>query len=186
MEYIETHIPYIDTSRAIAAGPSYGGYMMNYIAGQPLAKKFRTLISHAGIFSMISMLASDAPGNVLGSFGAVPWSGSSPDPALNHWDVFDPARYTHNWTQPMLIIHNERDLLVPISQGLAAYSLCQMKGIPSRFLSFPDESHGVSKPENLYHWYKTILGWSNRYAGVEGGLELEEPVTRRANRGGGV
>jgi dipeptidyl aminopeptidase/acylaminoacyl peptidase len=68
-ESVETDMPYVDSSRAVAAGYSYAGYMVNYIAGQPLAKRFRTLISHADIFSL---LATDSPGSMLGSFGAAP------------------------------------------------------------------------------------------------------------------
>lgn len=71
-ESVETDMPYVDTSRAVAAGYSYAGYMVNDIAGQPLAKRFRTLISHADIFSLVSLLATDSPGSILGSFGAAP------------------------------------------------------------------------------------------------------------------
>jgi dipeptidyl aminopeptidase/acylaminoacyl peptidase len=38
MEYLST-VPYIDMDRAVAAGGSYGGYMISWILGQPLAKK---------------------------------------------------------------------------------------------------------------------------------------------------
>jgi len=41
MEYLKT-IPYIDVDRAVAAGGSYGGYMMNWINGNPLGRKVGT------------------------------------------------------------------------------------------------------------------------------------------------
>jgi dipeptidyl aminopeptidase/acylaminoacyl peptidase len=176
-------MPYVDTSRAVAAGFSYGGYMMNYIAGQPLGKKFQTLISQSGIFSLVSLAATDSPGNNI-ALGPAPWnmspSSSSPrTPELNHWDKFDPARYTHNWTQPMLFIHGEKDFVVPVSQALAAYNVCQLKGIKSRLLTFPDEAHSINGKENSYHWFKTILGWANKYAGIQGGVQLEDCVGAR-------
>ncbi len=41
MEYLAT-IPFIDMDRAVVAGGSYGGYLVNWILGQPLAKKVRS------------------------------------------------------------------------------------------------------------------------------------------------
>jgi dipeptidyl aminopeptidase/acylaminoacyl peptidase len=38
MEHLST-VPSIDMDRAVVAGASYGGYMVNWILGQPLAKK---------------------------------------------------------------------------------------------------------------------------------------------------
>jgi len=77
----------------------------------------------------------------------------------------------------MLFIHSDNDFRCPITEGLAGYNVCQLKGIPSRFLNFPDENHFVLKRENSLKWYKTVLGWANKYAGVDGMVELEPPVT---------
>lgn len=178
LDYIEATMPFVDTSRAIAAGGSYGGYMANWIAGQPLAKRFKTLISHDGIFSNYSMLASDVPIMLKEDLGGLPWNPK----AKELWDKFDPAQFTENWSTPMLIIHSDNDFRCPISEGLAAYNVCQMKGIPSRFLNFPDENHFVLGRENSLRWYKTVLGWANKYADVEGGVKLEDPVTEPRSR----
>ena len=40
-EYIKETMQYVDTSRAVALGASYGGYMMNWMQGHSLAKEFR-------------------------------------------------------------------------------------------------------------------------------------------------
>lgn len=40
MEYLK-NIPYIDLDRAVAAGGSYGGYMICWINGNSLARKVR-------------------------------------------------------------------------------------------------------------------------------------------------
>ena len=39
----------------------------------------------------------------------------------------------------MLVIHNELDYRLPISEGLAMFNVLQEKGIKSKFLTFPDE-----------------------------------------------
>ena len=90
-----------------------------------------------------------------------------------------------NWNTPMLIIHSDTDYRCPITEGLAAFNVCQMRGVPSRFLNFPDENHFVLKKPNSLQWYHSVLGWINHYAGVEGTVELKPALTRGAWRKGG-
>ncbi|CAF1282006.1 unnamed protein product, partial [Adineta steineri] len=48
--------PYINESRAIALGASYGGFMINWIAGHPeMSHRFRALVNHDGLFDMREM-----------------------------------------------------------------------------------------------------------------------------------
>jgi dipeptidyl aminopeptidase/acylaminoacyl peptidase len=174
--YVSSKLQFVDTSRAIAAGGSYGGYMMNFIAGQPLAKKFKTLICHDGIFNFVSMLATDHPAEIKDMFHRPPWKALDAEPL----DEFCPSRNMCNWSTPMLFIHSDKDYRCPVTQGLMAYNVCQLRRIDSRFLNFPDENHFVLKRENSYRWYLTVLGWANKYAGNEGEgkIRLEEPVTK--------
>lgn len=170
-DHIETSMPYVDTSRAVALGASYGGYMVNWIAGQPFAKKFKAMVCHDGIFANYNMMASDLVGGPDRDHGAHLWVDKTT------WDRFDPAQHTDEWTTPMLIVHSDKDYRCPVTEGWAAYAVCQGKGIESRYLNFPDETHFVLKPENSLRWHKTVLGWINRFTGVEGGVELEPPLT---------
>ncbi|MCJ1474015.1 hypothetical protein MMC13_002673 [Lambiella insularis] len=174
--YIESQMPFVDTNRAVALGGSYGGYMINWIAGQPLAKRFKALVCHDVIFSFYNMLSTDLAASFATDMGGPLWKNKST------WDKNYPAQLTQSWTQPMLFIHSDGDYRCPLTQGLAAFSVCQMKGIDSRFLNFPDETHVVSKPENLLRWYKSVLGWINKYAGVEGGVVLESPISEPHRR----
>ena len=172
-------MPFVDVDRAILAGGSYGGYMANWIAGHPLNRRFKALVSHDGVFSTYSMLATDIAPWLPNNFGGNPWDSKK---ASGAWDRFSPSQFTEHWKTPMLIIHSDQDFRCPITEGLAAFHVCQMKGIPSRFLNFPDENHFVLKRENSLRWYKTVLGWANKYAGVEGGVQLEPPISERASQ----
>ena len=169
--HLETHLPFIDTTRAVALGASFGGYMINWIAGQPLAKNFRTLVCHDGCFSLYNMLSSDIVTPLPTDMGGTLWK----DKAI--WDRNDPAQHTQNWTQPMLFIHSDLDYRCPVTEGLAPLAVCQQRGIESRFLNFPDENHFVLEHENSLKWHRTVLGWINKYAGVRGGVVLEPPVS---------
>ncbi|CAF9943394.1 MAG: hypothetical protein ALECFALPRED_000266 [Alectoria fallacina] len=162
-DHVKKELGYVDTDRAVAMGGSYGGYMVNWIAGQPLAKKFKALVCHDGIFSLPNMLASDEISSLWLNFGGTLWE--NPDA----WKKWDPSRHTARWDTPMLVIHSEWDFRCPITEGLAAFGVCQAKGVESKFLSFQDEGHWVLGRENSLRWHRTVTGWCDRFCG--GGVE---------------
>lgn len=168
-EYIENNLEYVDTSRAVALGASYGGYMMNWIQGHPLGRKFKALVTHDGVFSMTSQLASEEQYFPLHDLKGPIWK------VPENWEKWDPSRFTANWQTPHLIIHNELDYRLTIAEGLAAFNVLQMRGIDSAFLTFPDENHWVLKPENSLVWHRTVFDFINRFVGLssvsQGGLE---------------
>lgn len=107
-EYIKSNISYVDTSRAVALGASYGGYMMNWIQGHALGRKFKALVCHDGVFSMANQMSSDEqyfPNHDLGG----PYY-----EAMKTWQQWDPSRFVGEWKTPMLVIHNELDYRLPI------------------------------------------------------------------------
>lgn len=79
---------------------------------------------------------------------------------------WDPSAHVSQWTTPELVIHGEKDYRVPISESLALFNVLQARGVPSRFLVFPDECHWVVKPENSLVWHETVLDWINKYVGL--------------------
>ena len=63
----------------------------------------------------------------------------------------------------MLVVHSDRDYRIPLTQGLGAFTALQRRGIPSQFLTFPDENHWVQKPQNSVLWHGTVLDWMKKY-----------------------
>jgi dienelactone hydrolase len=51
MDWVEKHMPEVDMTRAVALGASYGGYMVNWLNGHDLGRRFKALVCHDGIFS---------------------------------------------------------------------------------------------------------------------------------------
>jgi dipeptidyl aminopeptidase/acylaminoacyl peptidase len=147
--------------------------MVNWIAGQPFAKKFLTFVCHDGIFDNLNLVSSDETAST-----SIDMGGQIFDPsALANWDKYSPSRHTANWTQPMLHIHSDNDYRCPITEGLAAFNVCQLKGIESRFLNFPNECHFVQERANSLHWHKTVFGWVNKFTGNKDGVKLEPPAS---------
>ncbi|POS86812.1 dipeptidyl-peptidase-like protein V precursor, partial [Erysiphe pulchra] len=160
IEYIEAEMPFVDTTRSVALGASYGGYMVNWIQGHELGRRFKALVTHDGVFSTLNQVASDELFFPHHDFGGPLWENREV------YEEWDPAKFIKNWATPHLVIHNELDYRLPISEGLATFNVLQTKGIKSRFLSFPDENHWVLNPENSLVWHREVLGWINQYSGV--------------------
>jgi dipeptidyl aminopeptidase/acylaminoacyl peptidase len=159
-DYIESELDFVDTERAVALGASYGGYMVNWIQGQPLGRRFKALVTHDGVFSMTGQLASEELYFPFHEFGGKLWD------EQKSWDRWDPSRFTKNWDTPHLIIHSEKDYRLTVSEGLSAFNVLKVKGVDSQFLTFPDENHWVLKPENSLLWHKVVLDWINPRVGL--------------------
>jgi len=145
--------PWLDGDRACALGASYGGFMMNWIAGR-WPDRFRCLVNHAGLFDQRAMYYTTE------ELWFPEWEQGGPyydDPA-DH-EKFSPSNYVKEWRTPMLVTHGERDFRVPYTQGLATFTALQRRGIESRLLIFPDENHWVLKPANSVQWHAAVLDW---------------------------
>ncbi|KAI1382212.1 dipeptidyl peptidase [Hypoxylon crocopeplum] len=160
-EYIADNLPYVDTTNAVALGASYGGYMINWIQGHPLGRKFKALVCHDGIFSTMSNWSTEELFFPMHDMGGTLWENRD---GYARWD---PAAFVGEWATPQLVVHSELDYRLPISEGLAAFNALQTRGVPSRFLMFPDENHWVLKPENSLVWHKEVLGWINKWTGLD-------------------
>ena len=165
--HVQDHLPFADTTRAVALGGSFGGFMVNWIAGHELGKEFKALVNHQGMLNISSLYGVDVM-DMAYDFGGEIWE------VRENYERFDPGRFTQNWTTPMLVIASDWDFRCPVTEGLAAFTVLKSRGVEAKFLNFEDEGHWVLKPENSLRWYSTVLGWINRFSGVEGGIESKK------------
>jgi dipeptidyl aminopeptidase/acylaminoacyl peptidase len=157
-DFVLGKYPFLDGTRACALGASYGGYMINWIAGQPFADRFRCLVSHDGnIDERTAYFMTEELWFPEWEHGGTPWE----NPA--GFEKHNPIDHVKNWKTPMLVVHGAKDYRVVYSQGLAAFTALQRKGIPAQLLFFPDENHWVLKPQNSIQWHETVLGWLDRW-----------------------
>jgi dipeptidyl aminopeptidase/acylaminoacyl peptidase len=149
---------FIDGSRVGAAGGSYGGYMIDWIATH--TGRFKCLISHAGPYDAVSMGATEELWFSEWEFGGTPWA----NPELyRKWSPSEFAAALGKYKTPTLVVGGELDFRVPYTQDLEFFAALQRQGVPSKLLIFPDEGHWVLKPQNSELWYKTFLGWLAEY-----------------------
>jgi dipeptidyl aminopeptidase/acylaminoacyl peptidase len=149
--------PWMDGDRVAALGASYGGYMINWIAGN-WPDRFRALVCHDGnLDERIAYFDTEELWFPEWDHRGTPWS--NPDGYEKH----NPINFVKNWKTPMLVIHGAQDFRVVETQGLSTFTALQRKGIPSKFLYFPDENHWVLKPLNSILWHETVIDWLDQW-----------------------
>ncbi len=147
----------IDGSRSCAMGASYGGYMMNWIAGN-WPDRFNCLVQHDGLFDMRSFyFTTEELWFPRWDFGG----GYLENPEA--YEKWNPVNHVDKWQTPMLVITGMKDFRVPYTQGIASFTALQEKQIPSQLLVFPDENHWVLKPKNSLQWHNTVFAWLDRW-----------------------
>jgi len=150
--------PFVDKARMAAAGGSYGGYMVDWLATH--TDRFKAIISHAGVYDKVSMYATEELWFEEHDMQGTPWG------APENYKKFAPVTYAGDlgkYKTPTLVIAGERDYRVPYTQSLEFFSALQRQNVPSKLVIFPDEGHWILKPQNAQLWYKTFLDWLATY-----------------------
>ncbi|MFH1109748.1 MAG: S9 family peptidase [Planctomycetota bacterium] len=148
---------WMDGDRVAALGASFGGYMINWIAGN-WPDRFRCLVCHDGNFDEQSAyFDTEELWFPEWDHSGTPWE--NPD----HYDKQNPINFVKNWKTPMLVVHSALDYRVVDTHGMSTFTALQRRGIPSKLLHFPDENHWVMKPANSILWHETVIGWLDQW-----------------------
>ncbi len=143
--------PDIDGTRTAAMGGSFGGYMANWIATQ--TDRFRAIVTHASLWDLDAFTGT--------TDAAYYWEQEWGDPLREpgRYEQYSPHRFADAIRTPMLVVHGDKDYRVPIGEALRLWYDLKKRGVPSKFLYFPDENHWVLTPGNSIVWYETVLAF---------------------------
>jgi dipeptidyl aminopeptidase/acylaminoacyl peptidase len=149
--------PWMDGDRVGALGASFGGYMINLIAGK-WPERFLCLVNHDGtLCERMAYFDTEELWFPEWDHLGTPWD--NPE----GYEKDNPVNYVKNWRTPMLVIHGALDFRVSETQGFGTFNALQRRGIPSKLLYFPDENHWVLKPHNSILWHDTVIGWLDQW-----------------------
>ena len=127
--------PYVDEARLGLHGYSYGGYMSSWIVGH--SDRFRAAVIGAPVTNLVSMYGQT---DIAVSFGERQWGGL-PQDNFDHYVERSPLTYADRVTTPVLLLHGEDDIRVPISQSEELYVALKRRGKTVEFARFPGCSH---------------------------------------------
>ncbi|MBI4444724.1 MAG: S9 family peptidase [Acidobacteria bacterium] len=156
LDHLLDNYRFIDSAKVAAAGASYGGYMINWIAGH--TDRFTCLINHDGVFNMVSMYGeTDELWFPEWEFDGTPWTNQE---LYSRWS---PHNYAGDFRTPLLVIHGQLDYRVDVSQGFETFTALKRQNVPARFVYFPDEGHWVLQPRNRRIWWREVHRWLEQY-----------------------
>ncbi|MBL0143731.1 MAG: S9 family peptidase [Betaproteobacteria bacterium] len=160
---------WVDTRRIFASGGSYGGFLVAWMNGHVPAGRYRAYVCHAGVFDRVATFSADSYAERPMDLHARYWENPAKVRAQS------PVTFAHRMATPTLVIHGTNDYRVPDHNGLAYYNTLQARGVPSRLVWFPDESHWVLKPRNSKLWYAEVFDWLAAH-------DTAAPPTKRDDR----
>ena len=162
LDYAEEHYPFIDKTRECALGASYGGYMADWILGH--TDRFKCIVTHDGMYNSESAFGStEELWFNQWEFKGRPWDYVGKPDSENPFRKWSPMLSAKNFKTPTLVVHNQLDYRLDVSQGYELFTALQLQGVPSKMLYFPDEGHWVLKPQNSQLWWKTVNDWVDQW-----------------------
>lgn len=153
--------PFVDETKLGAIGASFGGYSVFWLAGNH-EKRFKTFVSHDGIFNSESMYLETE------EMWFVDW-----DMGGNFWDTDNdatkyktyaqsPHKFVQNWDTPMMVIHGSKDYRIADTQGMQAFNAAKILGLDAEYLNFPEENHWVLGAQNGIVWQRSVKDWLDK------------------------
>lgn len=151
--------PWVDQDRLGVAGGSYGGYMTSWVIGHD--NRFKAALAERMVSNFVSFMGT--------SDGGWHWNtiiGAYPEENLEHVWKSSPIAYVANVQTPTLVMHSERDDRCPIEQGEQYFNALRRRGVETKLIMFPEESHGLSrggKPSRRVERLNHINDWFRQH-----------------------
>ncbi|MEW6127837.1 MAG: S9 family peptidase [Acidobacteriota bacterium] len=159
----------VDGDKMGAMGWSAGGHWSNWILTH--TDRFKAISSGAGAVNWISMYAqSDIQRNREFYYGGKP----PYEDFSKYWDV-SPLKYIKNAKTPTLIHVVDGDPRVPRPQSEELHMALKKLGVPTEFMVYPGNTHGIPDPRNQYVKAVAEFNWFEKWIrGKQGWFDWKE------------
>lgn len=140
----------------VVCGWSYGGYMTSFIITR--TKRFKAASVGAGVTNLMSFTGTaDIPGFLPDYFNGQPWDNMAA--YQKHSAMFN----VKGVSTPTLILHGEKDLRVPLSQGQEFYNALKQQNCPAQMVVYPRTPHGPQEPKFILDIGNRLLEWFQQH-----------------------
>lgn len=142
-----------DGDRLGLTGLSNGGLVTAWIITQ--TRRFKAAIIDAGLPDLAGLTGQHAW--ISHDLAAEPWENLQP------YREHAPLLHIGGVATPTLILHGDRDQVVPLSQGYSWYRTLQRRGVPTEMVVYPGEGHPVTAPKHLIDIGRRHVEWMTKH-----------------------
>jgi dipeptidyl aminopeptidase/acylaminoacyl peptidase len=137
--------PYLDKSRVMVTGASYGGYM-TYAVAAKYGDRVKCAFAGAAISNFVNYLEQTEPVRLPSRRSEY---GDERDPAIREFlTKISPITYASKIRVPLFIMHGGKDTRVPLAQAQEMARAVRANNVPLWLVVFEDEGHGWGNPGN--------------------------------------
>jgi len=152
--YVLQTYPYINGDKVGAMGASFGATFINWLNGH--TRNITCFITHDGVFDVYrNALETDELFFPLNEFGGSILVKED----FEKYSRWNPMLHAKNFHTPMLVIHGAHDYRISEYHGIALFNALQVRGVPSKLILFPTQSHWVYKPQESVFWMSEQIKW---------------------------
>lgn len=160
-----------DPDRLAVMGGSYGGHLGAALTTQ--TDRFRAAALDRMHPDQIGFWGTtDEKWFPEWEFGGRPWEPQARETYLRN----SPLTYVRNVTTPTLVSQGMLDYRCLIAGGETWFSALQAQGVPSRFLRFENEGHGIRGVRDLVFYHEQLLAWFDRHVLGPDETHEEDPL----------
>ncbi|HNV28049.1 MAG TPA: S9 family peptidase [Cyclobacteriaceae bacterium] len=149
-----------DPNKLGIGGWSYGGILTDYVTATD--PRFKVAASGAGSAMQLSMYGTDQYTIQYETELGVPWKN------MDKWmKVSYPFLNVEKIKTPTLYMVGEEDFNVPAAGSEQMYQALKSLGVPTQFVVYPGQNHGLAVPSYQKDRYTRYLDWFNKYLNSE-------------------
>ena len=132
--------PWVDASREVVTGGSYGGYMTAWLITQD--HRFKAAVAVRGVYDLATFFGEGNAWRLVPyDFGGYPWQ-KDIRPIL---EANSPMTFVDRITTPLLIKHGDTDLRTGFVQSEMLYKSLKVLGRPVEYARYPHATHELSR-----------------------------------------
>ena len=137
-------------------GHSYGGYLSAWAITQ--TQRYDAAVVSAGAPDLAALWAqSDTHKYRAYEFDGEPWL------SFDKWRRSSPIAIIDRAKTPTLVLNGEADVRIPYPQAQETYQSLKALGVPTQFVHYPREGHGLREPRHRADWYMRQATWFDRW-----------------------
>ncbi len=150
-----------DGERLGIGGWSWGGYLTARTV--TVTTMFKAAVMGAGLSNIVSDHGQDD----IPSCNKLYFPGELYHEMDAYWAA-SPIREIASCTTPTLILHGDSDARVHPAQGMEFHRALRTLGIPTRFVRYPREGHGIGERLHQLDLLRRLIDWYDRFLKPEG------------------